>query len=223
MPQDTQLKTLLEKARNVCMHKHNQVAASINGTPSQKFIEVSAEQDSLFVKLSQPALMEEGIVVIDKTELSEKITAVDVLNPSQFNEYLTAIASFFAYLKENVLVHLPVPVAASQTTDWNLKVLDALRGMRRKITGRKRFFKNQGTDITNDLVYQKHKSTRNNYRDKLKNNEIQSVATDEITLLKFKDDIAEMTILASFMDTLGKTNTFMNEKLQEPADTPSIT
>lgn len=222
MPQANQLKSLLERAKNVCTNKHNQVAATLNGTPSSKFIDLGNDSNSLFVLLLQPSFFTTEITTIDTTELKEQITTLDVLDPSQFNEYITLLESFLKYLREDVLVDLKREENNNQIEDWNLKVLDALRMLGRKITGRKRFFNNLGTDLNNDPIYKQHRISRKDYRQKLKNNTIHSVATDEIVLNKFSDDIADLTVLTTFTEMLGKTNTFMDKKRTIEIETPIV-
>ena len=222
MPQANQLEMLLKRAKMVCTNKHDQVASSLNGTPSTRFIDLDNEQKSLFLLLMKPTSFNTEMPSIDKTELETQITALDVLDPSQFTEYLTLMESFLFYLKEKVLNQLLANEADNPTSDWNLKVLDALRGMRRKITGRKRFFKNKGKDIADDPIYKQHKIIRNDYREKLKNNTVQSVATDEMVLQKFKKDIAKLTLITTFMDMIGKTNAFMEEKSKVETEPPPI-
>ncbi len=222
MPQDNQLEALLKRAKKVCDNKHNQVASSLDESPPTKFKDIGDEQDTLFITVIQSTAFDAEIPAIDQLELATQIKAVDVLDPSQFNEYITLMNSFLLYLKEKVCPYLPKKEVDNQTSDWNLKTLDALRGMRRKVTGRQRFFKNNGKNIADDPIYQQHKIVRKDYREKLKNNTIQSLRTDEMVLHKFRDDITEITVLTSFIDMLSKTNTFMEEKVQEEIIAPPI-
>lgn len=222
MPQDTQLKSLLERAKNVCNNKHNQVASSLTGTPSTKFTDLNNEQHSLFVLLIQPSSFESEIPAIDKLVLETQITTVDVLDPSQFNEYLVVMESFLTYLKEKVLIHIQSQVEENAIGDWNLKVLDALRMLQRKITGRKRHFDNHGADLGNNAIYKYHKMARKDYREKLKKNTIQSLATDEIVLNNFQEEIIDLTVLTSFIEILEKTNTFMDKKRKIELETPIV-
>ncbi len=222
MPQDTQLMSLLERAKKVCSNKHTQVAASLIGTPSTKFSDLNNEQNSLFLLLIQPSSFDSEIQAIDKLDLEAQITAVDVLDPSQFNEYLTVMESFITYLKEKVLVHLQNQGDENLTNDWNLKLLDALRMLQRKITGRKRHFNNLGADLRNDPTYKYHRVARKDYREKLKNNTIQSLATDEIVLNNFREEIIDLTVLTTFIEILERTNTFMDKKRNIAIVTPIV-
>lgn len=203
-------KTILHDARLICLNKLQQVQAQF-GKEHTEVAALESEMNAVIGHFDNPALWLNPIP-FDEMEITTYITQVDATNPGDLPSFKENVRNFIAYLNDQVLKAPISSMESNNTSDFNLKVLDALTQCQRNIGGRKVFFKNQGTDLDNDPAFQEKQNEQrpamDRYREALKTNEVQSVESDWIIFNRISEAIRQATVLVQFFaiyDLLTKT------------------
>jgi len=221
MPEENHLKAIILKAKHVCTHKHTLVLNGASGSIPDELSQAKTELDGLFSLFDDPALF---LVSqnIDNAALSLHIVGIDLLNPQKQSEYLIKIKAFTVFLRDKVWKILQEAADNNLPSDWNVLTLEALKILRRKVTGRKRFFKNQGEDPNGNPDFasaeKRYKELRKKYQEKLESNEILADASDHSVLDTFKLSLQNLEVFITFIEIIKQINTFIEGELQIPND-----
>ncbi|MCP3931407.1 MAG: hypothetical protein GY705_20165 [Bacteroidetes bacterium] len=210
------LKEIIEDARLICKNKLLLIQTKFGGDHP----EVSAtqeEQTAVFSHFDNPEFWTVSIEM-DEAILKEHIEKVDAISPDGLEDYLNCIENLLDLLEEGIVEVVEEQLNAGIISDFNLKVLNALRKTRQIIGGRKRYFKNQGIDLGDDpdfqeMVSQQDKAIRE-YRKLLRSNAIVSKETDVNIVNRFGSEIRKATVLRLFFALYKALTRIIKRKLR---------
>ena len=187
------LKNILFDAKLICTHKMNSITTFLknketstnNGQVVEKELKelakINAELLIILKYFDNPDVWLKPIEFdqVKFTEYVNKIDATDITKWQPFKQNMEAIIGF---IKEHFQINFDREVEVDEINatmaNLNLETIEVLRLSRHAIDGRISFFKGQGIDMVNHVVFQKTNSDRKKlwkeYKKLLSDNQINS-------------------------------------------------
>ncbi len=218
MPTDNErFKVILHDAKVISLNKFQMVQGRF-GANNADLVALGKELDNVIALFNDPAIWVSPISFSEE-DITNFMLEIDQCDPGDLPKFLKISRDFIAYLKNKVLKPSSDERRSAAITDFNLKVLDALLIAQRNITGRKAFFKNQGTDLdTNSQFIPKQQAqvpVLAAYRSALNNNQVQSTESDVIIFKRIGEGIKQATVLTKFFAFYDMLTNTMKSKLPQ--------
>jgi hypothetical protein len=180
MNDNQQLKILLHDAESVCNQKLFDVIDRF-GDAHPDVIVIHQDLNRVFGTFRRLEIWAFPIEY-DEQNLVKLTLRVDDVNPESSFDFFDAANKLIAALKEDIIQEALDNLDTIDLSEFNLRALDALSFVRKKIAERKRFFKRQGIDLKNDSDFKEKDNLRislmREYRAMLRLDEIQATDRD---------------------------------------------
>ena len=218
MPNDNaQLKELVHEAKDACRVKINALIQEV-GEDDPGVTGLNASVKKTFDKFRI-----EGIwlnpIEFDQLQFVQHILAVRILPDGVFDDLKEAIEKLIRFLEEKILKAPLDALAATSTSDWNLKMLEALRQIRSTITRKKNAMAAAGNDPMDDAAFRKQDERFNNqievYRTKLKKNEVETDENDLRMVGLYDKLIGVVNTVPQFTGAYKLLNDFIEQKITD--------
>jgi hypothetical protein len=200
MPNNDQFKTVLHDARLICRSKFNAVKA-IHGENNTEVVNIQNDLKDVYRQFDNPAVWTQSLTY-DHMEVMNLILKVGVADPNDLANFLKVTKELLDVLEEEVLKDPLEKIREMQPSDWNVKVLNAMRRTHQRIAGREVYFRNRGQDPHHDPEYvtmdTNHKEKAAEYRILLNTNGVQSTESDEILISGFGELIKKSEVYIQF-------------------------
>lgn len=212
-------KVILHDARLISLSKFQMVEAKFGATNAD-LIALGKEIDTSVGLFNDPAVWVSPIP-FEEEKITQYMIEIDAADPGDLNKFLKLMRDFMAYLKDEVLKASRIERKSVSVSDFNQKVLNAIRIAHQNIDGRKAFFKNRGIDLSTNpqfITLQKdQQETWATYRNALVNNIVQSKETDVLIFKTIGGSIKQSTQVANFLNYYAKLTETMKKKIPQQA------
>jgi hypothetical protein len=209
------LKVILHDAKLICMSKLQMVQGKFGATHPH-VDDINKKMNKAISVFDNPVLWMRPIP-FEENDMTNFVVKIDLCDPADLTLFVTEMGNFIKYLEIKVLKDPLANMEASDISDFNLKVLDALLQNQRNIGGRKVFFKNQGIDVDNHPQFIPLRDEQEpilvEYRRVLNKNEVQSTESDVSIFKMIGNAIQQATELTKFFDIYKMFTTAMKRKL----------
>jgi hypothetical protein len=210
------LKLIIHDVRLIYLSKL-QLVQSVHGISNADIVALSTEMQTAINHFDNPTLWMAPIP-FDDDKITSAIVAIDTCPPTDLPKFFEAVRTSIDSLKSEVITLPVAEIVNTLTSDFNLKVLDALQQAQRNIGGRKIFFKrNQGVDLEKDPTFipmqAEQRPVSTEYRRALTNNEVQSTESDVLIFRRIGDAIQQSTLLGKFFSAYQMLTNSMRSKL----------
>lgn len=210
------LKSLLFEAKDACRVKMEQLSKT-RPEDDADLNEIDKTINEVFEKFRIEGIWAQPIP-FDEGKLLQHILAVHTMDDENLLPTFKAqVVSFKKYLEKEVL---PKPLEAlmdSLPSDWNMKMLEAIRLLRGSITRKKTDFTNQGNNPMDDDAFGiqdlHFAEAVELYRSKLKNNEVDTDQNDLKTMGYLNSMISSVSELVKFTQYYVLLNKFIDKKI----------
>ena len=156
MAQNPTVKSLLFNARLLYLVKYKAVINN-SGADDSRITDLDKKYQTLFTHWANPKFWNKDIPwLAGKT--SRLILDLDAVNPSRLADFETKASALFQHLEGELLKDALDRIGRTDTSTWNLRMLNAIRKTRQQEDGRVAFFKRQGNDLGNNTEFQEMKT-----------------------------------------------------------------
>ena len=229
MPQNEKLQALLQHARLVCLVKMEAVEKN-PGTQDTAIQKLHGDYYQLFGHLHNKRLWENPID-FDSGFIASLVLKVDACDPAEQTEYIEHSQKLLDFLKDDLLEEALERIATTDTSMWNIRMLNALRITLQQEEDRIAFFNEMGEDLDNNPEFQQMSTEQLAlvavFRELLSSNTIES---DEAKVNNMKtrgEMIGQTTELPIFFRLYKKLTAFIKAQVEgaielpDPVDPPS--
>jgi hypothetical protein len=205
------LKTLLLEAQDACRVK----IAALDDTSAATQITATIENFSAKFRM-------DGIwarpITFDEVRLLQFIIAIRSLNNGDLAGLQAQVGQLAAFLENEVLPEPLDWLTQATTSDWNIKMLEALRKLRGTITRKKNALATAGSDPMDNAAFRKQDEIFNEqvevYRDQLKEDVVSSDENDLKTVGFMDQMINSVSDVARFTESYNWLNIFLEKKIK---------
>jgi len=196
------LKALILEAMDACRVKIDAFAAVLS-KDNPGLLALRKDTSAVFEKFKIEGIWANPIP-FDEAKLLQQIVLIRTSAGDDFAGFSKLAKELTGYLETEVLKTPLQWLIDASTSDWNLKMLDALRNIRSTITKKKNSMAEAGTDPLQNAAFKAEDELFNEqvevYRTKLKDNEVE---TDENKLKTMKDLASLINLSETVADFTG--------------------
>ncbi|MCB9283564.1 MAG: hypothetical protein H6563_05765 [Lewinellaceae bacterium] len=217
---NTQLKSLVQEAKDACRVKVDALIAQL-GSDDPDVIDIVQNLENTFEKFKV-----EGIwlhpIEFDPLQFVQHILTIRTLPDGALDELQTEVENLTTFLEDNILQESLRWLNHASTSDWNIKMLEAMRLIRGNITRKKKSMADSGDDPMENEEFQEEDDRFNNqiddYRAKLKNNEIDTNQNDLKMVALYDRLIGVVETVVQFTGAYKLLNDFIEKKINGNAN-----
>lgn len=205
------LKTLLLEAQDACRIKIDALSdSSVAGQLRQ-------DMEKLAVKFRLEGIWAQPIT-FDEVKLLQFIIAIRSLDNGAQAPLKEQISKLTHFLETEVLPEPLQWLTEATTSDWNIKMLEALRKLRGTITRKKNALAAAGTDPMDNAAFRNQDDIFNRqveiYRTQLKDNVVSADENDLKTVGFMDQMINSVSDVARFTESYNWLNIFLEKKIK---------
>ena len=223
------VKSLLFNTRLLYLVKYQEVLGHLD-RPDADLQKLDQSFQTLFAHWGNPKFWTENIPwIAGKT--SDLILQVNKVNPRESSAFKMAATALLQHLKEDLLKDALQRVVSTDTSMWNLRMLNALRKTSQQVDARVALFNNQGEDLDNNTEFQELKEHQEGlmatYRNLLKTNAVEADETKVKNIKKRGIRLEAEIVLPEFFNKHKKLSAYINKQVSPVgliphfAETPS--
>jgi len=216
------VKSLLFNTRLVYLVKYQEVLRHLD-SPDADLKKLDQSFHTLFAHWGNPKFWTEDIPwIAGKT--ADFILQVNEVNPDSCDDFKVAASALLKHFKEDLLKDALERTAVTDTSMWNLRMLNALRITLQQEEGRVTFFKGQGQDLSKDAKFQEMNKHQQDlvatYRNLLTNNSVEATESKVENVKKRGVRMEAETVLEAFLNKFQKLSAYLNKQVTEVALIP---
>ncbi len=215
------LKTLVLEAKDACRVKIDALIAGAElGKEDPKIKALIKSLETVFEKFKIDGIWMNPIPY-DESKFLQKILFIRTATDGDLEEF-TQLSKELALFLEKEVLHIPLQwLSDVSTSDWNVKMLEALRKIRTTITKKKTAMTAAGNDPLLDPAFRNQDELFNirveEYRVKLKSNEVTTDENDLKTVGLLDQLINSANTLPQFTKYYKLLNDFLKKELEGAA------
>ncbi|TXB62916.1 hypothetical protein [Phaeodactylibacter luteus] len=220
--QNEALIALLQDAHTTCQN-HLSTAQETEALGADEIEAARSELASVFRDFSEPALWVQE-AAYDKTALLHKLIALKRAAEGPTTPFLEHMDKLIRYLREELLSAIQDNLQATDTSAWNLKMLDELLKIRRVLRDTKRKFIEAGHPLDTDeaflAVQDRFTGLLADYRKLLRENAVQANEADIGIMQLLYSLIQSAATVAAFVEAYTTLNDVVAEHCSRAAPLP---
>ena len=219
------LKLILHDAKLICLSKF-QIVQSVHGTSNSELKKLKKEMDTAIQRYDNPTLWLYPIP-FDEVATTLHVVQIDSCPTNNLETYAQVVRDFIQFLIK-IVADIPVAEASmSETSDFNLKVLNVLTQVQRNVGGRKVYFKNnQNVDLDKDPKFvpmqEEQRPIQTDYRKALTENAVAATESDVLIFNRISENIRQSTVLDKFFMLYQMHTDTMKAKLPADESNPNL-